>query len=96
MKGKKLFTVIVTLMFLLSFAVSCTSNQAAPAMNTNPTPAQTEQPQATPTPVVSTAPTVPEKSPDEKVVYISASKLKVRESAVIDGKALDSLIKGAL
>lgn len=97
MKGKKLFAVIITLLFVLVFAVSCIYNQAAPAITTNPIPAPTEQPQATPTPVASDNPATADISQDKtgKVAYISASKLKVRETAQADGKALDNLIKGA-
>lgn len=104
MKGKRLFAVIITLLFVLAFAVSCMYNQAAPAIATNPLAA----PPAAPTPApdgsadsgaTSTAPESP--VPDaanqdkiENVVYISASKLRVRETAQADGKVLDNLIKG--
>jgi hypothetical protein len=97
MKGKKLFTVIVTLLFVLVFAVSCMYNQAAPAITTNPIPAPTEQPQATPTPAApeSSTPAAVNQEEAKNVAYISASKLKVRETAQADGKALDNLIKGS-
>lgn len=89
MKGKKLFAVIITLLFVLTFAVGCMYNQAVPAITTNPIPASEEQPQATPDPT--------EENPKEadNVAYISASKLKVREAAEADAKVQDSLIKGA-
>ncbi|HYE82598.1 MAG TPA: putative glycoside hydrolase [Clostridia bacterium] len=101
MKGKKLIAVIVTLLFVLSFAVGCMYNQAASAITTNPlpapaAPAPAEQPEAASTPAASEKPVSVEADQDEavNVVYISASKLKVRETAEVDAKVLDNLIKG--
>ncbi|HPL99528.1 MAG TPA: putative glycoside hydrolase [Bacillota bacterium] len=96
MKEKKFFAVIITLLFVLMLAVGCSYNQAAPAITTNPIPADAEQPQETTVTEVYEAPDPIESDQDEKlgVVYISASKLKVRESAGTDAKALDNLIKG--
>ncbi len=96
MKGNKI-AVIITLLFVLVFAAGCMYNQAAPAITTNPIPAPTEQPQATPTPSAPEDPAPADANQDkaENVAYISASKLKVRETAEADGKALDNLIKGS-
>ncbi|MDD3439048.1 MAG: putative glycoside hydrolase [Clostridiaceae bacterium] len=96
MKEKKFFAVIIALLFVLMLAVGCSYNQAAPAITTNPIPADAEQPQETTVTEVYEAPDPIESDQDEKlgVVYISASKLKVRESAGTDAKALDDLIKG--
>jgi len=97
MKGKKLIAVIVTLLFVLAFAVSCMYNQAAPAIAVNPMPTPAEEPQATPTPTPAAevpAEEAANQGKDENVAYISASKLKVREAAQADGKVLDNLIKG--
>ncbi len=96
MKEKKFFAVIITLLFVLMLTVGCTYNQAAPAITTNPIPAAAEQPQETTVSEVYEAPDPKESDQDEKlgVVYISASKLKVRESAGTDAKVLDNLIKG--
>ncbi|HNU80528.1 MAG TPA: putative glycoside hydrolase [Bacillota bacterium] len=96
MKEKKFFAVIIALLFVLMLAVGCSYNQAAPAITTNPIPADAEQPQETTVTEVYEAPDPIESDQDEKlgVVYISASKLKVRESAGTDAKALDNLIKG--
>ncbi|HRS21106.1 MAG TPA: hypothetical protein P5510_05040, partial [Clostridia bacterium] len=82
MKEKKFFAVIITLLFVLMLTVGCTYNQAAPAITTNPIPAAAEQPQETTVSEVYEAPDPKESDQDEKlgVVYISASKLKVRES----------------
>ncbi|MGE5632734.1 MAG: putative glycoside hydrolase [Caulobacteraceae bacterium] len=97
MKKKKLIAVTITLLFVLIFAVSCMYNQAAPAVVTNPVLAPTEQASPTPTPEVSAAPTPSpvEQSKDEGLVYIKASKLKIREEAKADSKSVDSLVKGA-
>lgn len=97
MKGKKLFAVFITLLFVLVFAAGCIYNQAAPALTTNPIPAPTDQPKAAPTPSAPENPTPADTNQDkaEKVAYISASKLKVRETAQADGKMLDNLIKGS-
>lgn len=98
MKRKKI-AVIVTLLFLLSFATGCMYNQTA-AFAKNPVLVAEEQPQVTPsptpaeptpTPVSNDAKQVEQKS----VAYISASKLKVREAAEAGAKALDNLIKGS-
>ena len=96
MKEKKFFAVIITLLFVLMLTVGCTYNQAAPAITTNPVPAAVEQPQETTVSEVYETPDPLESDQNEKlgVVYISASKLKVRESAGTDAKALDNLIKG--
>lgn len=96
MKEKKFFAVIITLLFVLMLAAGCTYNQAAPAITTNPVPAAVEQPQETTVSEVYETPDPLESDQNEKlgVVYISASKLKVRESAGTDAKALDNLIKG--
>ncbi len=96
MKGKKLFAVIVTLLFVLTFAVGCMYNQAAPAITTNPVPVSEEQPQAAPTPEATVTPAPAEENQKEadNVAYISASKLKVREAAETDAKVQDNLIKG--
>lgn len=96
MKRKKLFAVIVTLSIVLNITAGCMYNQAAPAITTNPIPAPTEQPQATPTPEPSVSPVPVEENRNktENVVYISASKLKVREAAEVSAKVLDNLIKG--
>lgn len=95
MKGKKLIAVIFMLLFVLTFAVGCMYNQAA-AITKNPVPETTEQPQATPIPTASVTPTPTETKQEEyeNVVYISASKLKVRENAEAGAKVLDNLIKG--
>ncbi|MHB1392153.1 MAG: putative glycoside hydrolase [Clostridia bacterium] len=97
MKGNRLFAVIIALLFVLAFAASCMYNQAAPAIATNLIPAPTEQPQATPTPAPfeNPIPADVNQYKVENVAYISASKLKVRETAEADGKALDNLIKGS-
>jgi len=96
MKEKKFFAVIIALLFVLMLAAGCSYNQAAPAITTNPISADAEQPQETTVTEVYEAPDPIESDQDEKlgVVYISASKLKVRESAGTDAKALDDLIKG--
>ena len=96
MKEKKFFAVIITLLFVLMLAAGCTYNQAAPAITTHPVPAAVEQPQETTVSEVYETPDPLESDQNEKlgVVYISASKLKVRESAGTDAKALDNLIKG--
>lgn len=96
MKGKKLFAASIILLFVLTFAAGCMYNQAAPAITTNPIPAPKEQPQAEPTPTVSLTPAPAEEnqSKAEKVAYISASKLKVREAAEASAKVQDNLIKG--
>lgn len=95
MKGKKLIAVFFTLLFVLTLAVGCMYNQTA-AIAKNPETVTTEQPQATPTPTPVVTPTPTETKPEEtvNVVYISASKLKVRETAEAGAKALDNLIKG--
>ncbi|MDD4504457.1 MAG: putative glycoside hydrolase [Clostridiaceae bacterium] len=97
MKGKKLFAVIVTLLFVLSFTVSCMNNQAAPAITTSPISDPKEQSQkATTSEVYETpAPVEENQNAAENVAYISASKLKVREAADISAKVLDNLIKGS-
>ena len=88
MKKKKNFAVIITLLLVLIFAAACTYNQAPPAITTNPIPVIEEQPQETIVSEVYEAP-----APAE-TIYISASKLKVRESAGTGAKVLDNLIKG--
>jgi flagellar basal body-associated protein FliL len=103
MKGKKLIAVIITLLFVSTSVVGCAYSQAVfvkqPQPTTAPTAASTEAPTpaptTTPTPEVTPAPTEAAEEGAENVVYISASKLKVRESADAKAKALDSLIKGA-
>lgn len=96
MKGKKLFAVIFTLVFVLAFAVGCVYNQAAAAITQNPVPVTTEQPLLTPTPAPEAASAPTDTKPEEKknVVYISASKLRVRAAGEAGAKALDNLIKG--
>ncbi|MEA4849502.1 MAG: putative glycoside hydrolase [Clostridiaceae bacterium] len=96
MKEKKLSAVIITLLFVSILAVGCTYNQATPAITTNPIPETTGQSQDTTTSKVYETPDPADSNQDntEKVVYISASKLKVRELAGADGKVLDNLIKG--
>ena len=96
MKGKRFFAVIITLLFVLMLAGGCTYNQAAQAITTNPIPGTEEQVQETTASEVYETPKPTETSHDkvESIVYISASKLKVRESAGTDAKALDNLIKG--
>jgi len=42
MKEKKFFAVIIALLFVLMLAVGCSYNQAAPAITTNPIPADVE------------------------------------------------------
>lgn len=99
MKGKKLFAVIATVIFVSAFAAGCIYNQAAPAITTNPIPASGDKPQETPIPEVPEIPEPAEEEQDrqdrnENVAYISASKLKVREEADTSAKVLDNLIKG--
>jgi len=98
MKGKKLFAVIITLLFVLVFAVSCMYNQAAPAITQSPIPAPTEQLLGASDPAASENPEVTdtdiEQNIAKNVAYISASKLRVRETAETDAKVMDNLIKG--
>jgi len=96
MKEKRLFAAIIMILFVLTLAVGCMYNQASPAMVTNPIPEKEEQPQPTPAPTVSTTPASSGEKQDkaENVAYISASKLKVRETASASAKVLDNLIKG--
>lgn len=96
MKGKRFFAVIITLISFMLITVGCTYNQAAPAITTNPIPPDAEQVQNIDASETCETPEPLETSQDEvkRLVYISASKLKVRESAGTDAKALDNLIKG--
>lgn len=101
MKGKKLFAVIITLIFVLAFAAGCMYNQAAPAIATNPMPSGEEPAEAEPTeaeaaPSSSEVPASAEENQSEtqNLAYISASKLKVREAAEASAKVKDNLIKG--
>lgn len=98
MKSKRLLSVTITLLFVLTIAAGCTYNQTAPAAATNPAPAPTEQPTVTPVPepIVTPTPSQPEENNDENLVYISASKLRIREEAKTDAKSIDSLIKGSV
>ncbi|HPL54684.1 MAG TPA: putative glycoside hydrolase [Bacillota bacterium] len=99
MKGKRLFAVIIMFLFVLTFAAGCIYNQTTPAITTNPIPVPSDESQETP---VSEAPETPEPAEEEQdkqggnenTVYISASKLKVREEADTSAKVLDNLIKG--
>lgn len=97
MRGKKLFAVIVTLLFVVPLAASCMYNQAAPAITISSTPDSSEQPRETITSEVYEipAPTEEGQNTDKNVMYISASKLKVREAAGASAKVLDNLIKGS-
>jgi len=96
MKRKKI-AVIFTLLFVLSFAAGCMYNQTA-AIAKNPVPVVAEQPQVTPSPTPADEPTptstASNQSEQKNIAYISASKLRVREAAEADAKALDNLIKG--
>jgi hypothetical protein len=100
MKGKRLFSAIIMLLFVLVFAVSCVYQQAAPAITANPgavpmaEPPEASSGSAESTPSESTAAEETEEPVKDNVVYISASKLRVRETAQTDGKVLDNLIKG--
>jgi hypothetical protein len=102
MKNKKLILLLIAVILVIISAVSCeavtTALLISPDTQQNPSP-QTPVPDTT-KPSTDKPDAQPIKEPakqvevDESVVYISASKLNVREQAAKDGKILDSLIKG--
>lgn len=97
MKRKKLFAVIVTLLFISAFAVSCMYNQAEQAITTDPISDPKEQPQKTTASEVYDIPEIAkeDQNTNKNIAYISASKLKVREAGDTSAKVLDNLIKGS-
>jgi hypothetical protein len=102
MKNKKLILLIIAVVLIIISAVSyeavTTALLIGPDTQQNPSP-QTPVPDTT-KPSTDKPDDQPIQEPekqvetDESVVYISASKLNVREEAIKDGKVLDSLIKG--
>lgn len=102
MKNKKLILLIVAAILVAISAVSCQYVTTAFLI-----PSATQQGQNTETPIqepnspngdkpgdtTAVQPAEPEKK-DENLVYISANKLNVRETALKDAKKLDSLMKG--
>lgn len=102
MKNKKIILLIVAVILVIISAVSydyvTTAFVISPGTQQGQDP-QTQTPDNTQTNVdkpdvkPNEQPTQPAEE-DKDVVYISASKLNVRESAVKDGKVLDSLMKG--
>lgn len=107
MKNKKLMLLLIAVILVIISAVSCESVTNALLVgpktqpNQNP-PVSTPDTANTGTETPGTEPaTEPEKQPEENkgeenknTVYISASKLNVRETAAKDGNILDSLMKG--
>ena len=102
MKNKKLMLLTIAVILVVISAVSYQAVTTALVVNPNTQP--TQNPQAA-TPDTGNAGTdkpsekpaeEPSKQPEENknVLYISASKLNVRETAAKDGKVLDSLMKG--
>lgn len=95
MKNKKLFLLIVAVILVIISAVSCeyatNAFLVAPPTQPNPNDQATEGDKPNETP---TAEPTPEPSKDENTVYISASKLNVRETASKEASIVDSLMKG--
>jgi hypothetical protein len=102
MKNKKIILLIIAVILVIISAVSCKyatsafiispdtqQGQNPPGQTQDNTPPNVDKPDVEPTP----QPAQPAVE-DKDVVYISASKLNVRENAVKDGKVLDSLMKG--
>lgn len=96
MKNKRLILLIIAIVLVIISAVSCkyvttaylTSSQLPPEQGGQAPSANSpnEQPQAEP---------MKETPKDENVLYISASKLNVRQEAQKDAKVVASLIKGS-
>lgn len=105
MKNKKLILLIIAIILVIISAVSCqyvtTAFLISPETQQNPDATAPEKEtkddeEKEPDAETSENPSNPSQSAEtkENVVYISASKLNVRESAAKDAKILDSIIKG--
>lgn len=103
MKSKKLFVVIFLLVLMSMAGSGCVYNQVVPAVSSKTVdepPKQEGTPSASPTPAAADSGSTAQgqaqdQGTDDRIVYVSASKLKVREDAKADAKPVDTLIKGA-